>query len=186
MDLISFKDLKTEFKDSIWIPYNRYLQTAEWQKRREEIFERDDYRCQQCQKIWNYRLIEFDVFDKEVKYKVKDRWISDKEYSDWRELMANEPITFLHVHHKLYYLNRLPWNYMDNELISLCSECHENLHKNNKIKVLDENNNAIKVEYCDRCNGTGHLPQFNHIQAGICFKCDGERFKIRLIDKNKI
>lgn len=26
---------------------------------------------------------------------------------------------------------------------------------------------------CDRCGGTGHLPQFNHVEGGICFKCRG-------------
>ena len=24
---------------------------------------------------------------------------------------------------------------------------------------------------CPRCNGTGRLPQYNHIQNGVCFKC---------------
>ena len=24
---------------------------------------------------------------------------------------------------------------------------------------------------CSRCSGTGYLPQYNHIQAGVCFKC---------------
>lgn len=30
---------------------------------------------------------------------------------------------------------------------------------------------------CTRCNGTGRLPQFNHIEGGICFKCRGIRYK---------
>ena len=29
---------------------------------------------------------------------------------------------------------------------------------------------------CDRCSGTGRLPQFNHIEAGICFKCRGNKY----------
>lgn len=28
---------------------------------------------------------------------------------------------------------------------------------------------------CDRCNGTGRLPQFSHIKGGICFKCHGKK-----------
>lgn len=28
---------------------------------------------------------------------------------------------------------------------------------------------------CDRCNGTGYLMQFRHIEGGICFKCRGKK-----------
>ncbi|MDC2385297.1 hypothetical protein PO144_25225, partial [Bacteroides ovatus] len=27
---------------------------------------------------------------------------------------------------------------------------------------------------CDRCNGTGYLPQYRYFMGGICFKCHGE------------
>lgn len=26
---------------------------------------------------------------------------------------------------------------------------------------------------CPFCNGTGHLPHFNHVQNGVCFACGG-------------
>lgn len=26
---------------------------------------------------------------------------------------------------------------------------------------------------CPRCNGTGNVPSFAHVQEGICFRCDG-------------
>jgi hypothetical protein len=26
---------------------------------------------------------------------------------------------------------------------------------------------------CDRCGGSGHLPQYNHVSGGVCFKCNG-------------
>ena len=26
---------------------------------------------------------------------------------------------------------------------------------------------------CDRCGGTGYLPQFRHVAGGVCFKCNG-------------
>jgi hypothetical protein len=26
---------------------------------------------------------------------------------------------------------------------------------------------------CGKCNGSGHLPHYNHIQAGRCFRCGG-------------
>ena len=28
---------------------------------------------------------------------------------------------------------------------------------------------------CPRCNGQGRLPQFNHVQNGICFRCRGAK-----------
>ena len=27
---------------------------------------------------------------------------------------------------------------------------------------------------CPRCNGSGHLPQYQHVQRGICFLCWGK------------
>lgn len=26
---------------------------------------------------------------------------------------------------------------------------------------------------CERCKGTGHLPAYVHVQAGVCFRCKG-------------
>jgi hypothetical protein len=26
---------------------------------------------------------------------------------------------------------------------------------------------------CTKCNGTGYLPQYAHIQGGVCFECEG-------------
>ena len=28
---------------------------------------------------------------------------------------------------------------------------------------------------CPRCGGTGYLPQYRHIENGICFKCRGAK-----------
>lgn len=32
---------------------------------------------------------------------------------------------------------------------------------------------VVKSRTCVRCNGTGYLPQFKHVENGICFKCRG-------------
>jgi hypothetical protein len=32
---------------------------------------------------------------------------------------------------------------------------------------------------CDRCNGSGYIPRYNHIENGICFKCRGNKEFIR-------
>ena len=44
----------------------------------------------------------------------------------------------LHIHHKYYQKEKLPWQYPNDALITLCWECHENLHKNTKIPYLNE------------------------------------------------
>lgn len=35
----------------------------------------------------------------------------------------------LNVHHYVYHKGYLPWEYPDNDLITLCRECHHKLHK---------------------------------------------------------
>lgn len=38
------------------------------------------------------------------------------------------------------------------------------------------NKTQISVKkVCTRCHGSGRLPQFKHIENGICFKCRGVR-----------
>ena len=32
---------------------------------------------------------------------------------------------------------------------------------------------------CDRCNGVGRIPEYKHIENGICFKCRGVGSNIR-------
>ena len=41
------------------------------------------------------------------------------------------------------------------------------------VKEISE----VKVHFnqCDRCNGQGYIPKYNHISNGICFKCYGKK-----------
>jgi DnaJ-class molecular chaperone len=32
----------------------------------------------------------------------------------------------------------------------------------------------LTVIKCNRCGGSGMLPQFKHVERGVCFKCKGE------------
>lgn len=40
----------------------------------------------------------------------------------------------LHVHHKAYVIGRDPWEYTDEYLVTLCSNCHEKEHRGKDIK----------------------------------------------------
>ncbi len=37
---------------------------------------------------------------------------------------------FLQVHHKVYINGRLPWEYSNSQLVTLCDTCHSELHTN--------------------------------------------------------
>jgi tetratricopeptide (TPR) repeat protein len=91
---------------------------------------------------------------------------------------CNELSERLHVHHTYYLKDALPWEIEDDGLVSLCKKCHRKRHDREIIKVYQKNDNRFnEVNYyfsiCPRCNGTGHLPQFNHVENGICFLCFG-------------
>ncbi len=89
----------------------------------------------------------------------------------------------LHVHHTYYQHNKMPWEYPDESLQTLCINCHIQLHKEQTIPVLDENGvNIGEYHYCDRCSGAGWFPQYLHVEEGICFKCKGARY-VELIGK---
>ena len=89
--------------------------------------------------------------------------------------------TCLHVHHKLYVKSRLPWEYPDSDLVTLCNWCHWELHEHTIIPVYQEEDNGelVNLNYtpCQRCNGAGVLPEYNHVENGICFKCNGSRYE---------
>ena len=84
----------------------------------------------------------------------------------------------LHVHHKYYQIGNSPWEYHNDALITLCWDCHEELHKNEKVPYLDNNGHLIsELTTCPRCFGAGCFPEFNHIQNGICFRCNGAKYE---------
>jgi hypothetical protein len=84
----------------------------------------------------------------------------------------------LHVHHNYYIKDSMPWEIDDSALTSLCRKCHTKRHEKENIKVYKKNNGQLIItdQYyikCTRCNGTGYLPQFKHVEDGICFLCHG-------------
>jgi hypothetical protein len=91
----------------------------------------------------------------------------------------------LHVHHKFYKINTLPWDYDDNALLTYCWECHKKLHEEEIINLIDHHGNIItSLTPCERCHGAGWIPKYSHIDCGICFKCYGAKF-IELINNEE-
>ena len=96
------------------------------------------------------------------------------------------PITpkALNVHHKYYVNGNKPWEYSSDALVTLCEDCHCDIHKSAKTPVYKELYNKQVLRYaeiCDRCGGSGYLPQYRHVEGGICFKCWGEGV---IVDQN--
>ncbi|MCP4345705.1 MAG: AAA family ATPase [Desulfobacterales bacterium] len=74
----------------VTIPYSEKLKDPRWQKKRLEIFQRDNWTCQ--------------------------------------EPDCGDTATTLVVHHKQYIPDVEPWEYEDEDLVTLCVNCHEDKH----------------------------------------------------------
>lgn len=97
-----------------------------------------------------------------------------------------ENIEGLNVHHKLYVRGKKPWEYSEDNLITLCESCHKETHLKEKIPIYRIINSSLKKESetcpCTRCNGAGYIHQYKHIQNGICFECWGEGVNLKDLD----
>ncbi len=87
----------------------------------------------------------------------------------------------LHVHHLYYIKGKEPWDYKDSALITLCADCHQKRHSHLPLSVpvplYNHDKSSIlktNMPICDRCNGSGYLPEYDYHLDGICFKCWGE------------
>ena len=84
----------------------------------------------------------------------------------------------LHVHHQYYIKGKEPWDYDDSALITLCADCHQKRHSSSvPVPLYNHDKSSIlntNISICDRCNGSGYLPEYDYHLDGICFKCWGE------------
>ena len=87
--------------------------------------------------------------------------------------------THLQVHHKRYIIGLDPWEYNDTDLITLCEACHNDLHLQEEVPVYRlEGNHIVGAHFtpCSRCGGRGWIPEYAHVQGGICFRCYGAKY----------
>ena len=87
----------------------------------------------------------------------------------------------LNIHHNFYVHGLKPWEYKDEVLVTLCESCHQKRHEK-PTPCYRSLNFGEPIEYyntCYRCSGSGYLPQYNHVQNGVCFKCGGEGVLVR-------
>jgi hypothetical protein len=55
----------------------------------------------------------------------------------------------LHIHHKYYQEGLLAWEYPSQSLITLCEQCHEEIHHKEKIQHRDQEGNIIESRFED-------------------------------------
>ena len=63
---------------------------------------------------------------KDPRWQKKRLEIFDRD--GWKCVECGEIRTNLHGHHIKYIKNRLPWDYPDHLIITLCENCHKNKH----------------------------------------------------------
>lgn len=75
----------------------------------------------------------------------------------------------LNVHHIKYIKNRMPWEYKDEELVTLCEKCHHAHHTQSNISIFD-----IKI-------GTKiHFDHSDYTDYGIIYYLDLEKMEGRI------
>lgn len=174
------------------IPYSVLLHANEWKEKREEISQREKNVCQVCKsKCMDDLLFKISGnFVKPIAATYEEVEI-EKEYKDVFgdvefkyidfsiELVEQVNPKIPHVHHTYYLRNNLPWEYPEKDLMLVCHDCHNEIHKTQIIKVYMNNKKFELCDFnpCQKCNGTGYLPEYNYWQSGICFRCLGACFE---------
>lgn len=139
----------------------------------------------------NYYFPFVSLLDKAKKEKVKEiaaevvkGIFNQEQIKENRELSRDLENNFswifakdLNVHHTYYRIDKQPWEYPDEALQTLCRSCHEQVHREEKIPVLNSLGNKIGYyKPCYRCNGAGWFPEYSHVEGGICFACRGKKY----------
>jgi hypothetical protein len=187
----SYHEVRQEYGD-IKPPYHELLGTVEWSKKRSQIIFRERNTCQSCERsciddytpkavghsiFWEPGIYEEVEVEKDHFCRITGEHLCT--YSDITlKLVKQEDPHYAHVHHTYYILSSLPWDYPDEDLMLLCHKCHTHFHQTQKVNVYrtEAKLETADLHPCSRCAGTGHLPQYNHVQDGICFKCGGACF----------
>lgn len=190
--MATYEELKIQFNGNR-IPYSELLLTDEWRDKRSDIIERDKYVCRECNKAKTIYsqvtgLNYWSVLIREESVVLMHLPISPEPVpvticAEYEDIPADKPYQ-LHVHHTYYILTKLPWEYPDESLQTLCNWCHHSLHQNievpkykNELRLLHAN-----CPTCERCGGAGNLPQYSYVQNGVCFGCDGRGFILPLAE----
>ena len=81
----------------------------------------------------------------QYKDKLKDpRWIEFRKRvykkDGYRCTICGTKDRPLNAHHRFYNKNKEPWDYLVEDLATLCNWCHEFLHNPNKFDIKEKSN----------------------------------------------
>ena len=123
-----------------------------WKEKRQTILKRDNFTCQHC-KQFNPEIGLVQLFDKTIGDMEFHEYENhpDPSQSVYRLSSSLTGYTFeinfgncwpvfpiMQAHHKRYINGREQWDYDDDDLITLCKNCHTNLHLSDLIPVLSK------------------------------------------------
>jgi hypothetical protein len=115
-----------------------------------------------------------------VEWDEKRRSVLSRDGHKCRKCSCSGAEYRLEVHHEHYILDRVPWNYPEELLVTMCQSCHQRLHDQHKIFVYEEIGGQLvrrNLVPCSRCSGNGYFPQWEHVENGVCFRCRGSGFE---------
>ncbi len=168
-----YKEISIFYK----INFKTLLFFDEWEFKSDEILKKNKYCCPKCKAIWNPNRIRQKCENGVCFSKIKDKWLNESEYKEWKNEMKNFPTVDVKVYPIYFQMNKLPWDYPDNALETMCDKCHFEKIKQNKIEIRDENMNLVKkINICYKCNGTGFIEKYDYINSGKCFDCKGNGY----------
>jgi hypothetical protein len=187
-EAISYAQISGGYESSWYIPYEILLNTIEWKNFRQHILSRDGNSCSVCNRTQSEKIggryfrkpTEEEITEsrKPVIIDIGNGDSISLKRAQIINVITDDPV-ILHVHHKFYIYDNLPWQYDLDALITVCHKCHGEIHFTQKIPVytnaaLDK---EIDLIVCSRCKGTGFLNEFHYHQDGICFNCNGRKFE---------
>lgn len=145
-----------------FLPYAELLELKEWKDKRQVILSRDKSTCQRCNRI--------------------TPWICSRENCCenplWGVCYPHSIRLGLEIHHKYYILGKLPWEYDDTALLSLCGDCHELSHGSIKYYLNETDTVGVTgLTRCWKCGGKGYLSEYKYYCCGRCFACGGTGYE---------
>jgi len=173
------------------IAYPELLQLKEWRDKRQEIINRENNHYQVCKKkcmddyfpkIVGHSGVYFQPATYEfidVPIEIVHPLYGDIRYIDQQlRLVPQDEPHIPHVHHTYYVRRKLPWDYPNESLMLVCHTCHNSIHEKQIITVyMDTSFNEVQsLTVCTRCNGKGYIYEYNHVENGVCFRCNGACF----------
>jgi len=183
----SYSQIKFDYPSSWFIPYKILLSTLEWQELRYVILSRDGKACTVCMAEESFKIGNR-YYRKPTNEEIAE---NNKPYEmdlgDNTLYIKHAPIvglptdtpTILHIHHKYYVYDNLPWDYPLEAFQVVCQTCHFKIHSEDRIPVYSNSNldESYPLTPCTRCHGSGFLQEFHYHREGICFRCEGRKFE---------